>query len=175
MAMTWVKAGECGKESSLAARKVGPTKVVFDITTTCERVQALADELGEVDVAHEMSCPLIETRVYTLATGHMCRNSCIVLVQTRTGIRVMSINLLLAEDEAVIWCGPFIVFGLSYGETMARQLGVPFLGRLPLDPRISELCDAGDVETYPTEAFVPIARGLKETAPEPRRSPLQPR
>lgn len=78
MAMTWVKAGECGKESSIAARKVGPTKVVFDITTTCERVQALADALGEVDVAHEMSCPLIETRVYTLATQHMCRNSCIV-------------------------------------------------------------------------------------------------
>lgn len=78
MAMTWVKAGECGKESSIAARKVGPTKIVFDITTTCERVQALAAELGEVDVAHEMSCPLIETRVYALATGHMCRNSCIV-------------------------------------------------------------------------------------------------
>lgn len=78
MAMTWVRAGECGKESSIAARKTGPTKVVFDITTTCERVQALADALGEVDVAHEMSCPLIETRVYMLATGHMCRNSCIV-------------------------------------------------------------------------------------------------
>lgn len=78
MAMTWVKAGECGKETSIAARKVGPTTVVFDITTACERVQALAAELGEVDVAHEMSCPLIETRVYTLATGHMCRNGCIV-------------------------------------------------------------------------------------------------
>lgn len=34
--------------------------------------------LGEVDAAHEMACPLIETRVYTLATAHMCRNSCIV-------------------------------------------------------------------------------------------------
>ena len=191
----------------------------------------------------------------------------ILPAQTRTGIRVMSINLLLpGDDEAVIWRGPLIssaikqfwgdvvwgdldwlvvdlppgtsdaaltvmqslplsgvvlvsspqdlaemvvrkaarmawtmqvpllglvenmsyfvcpdsgrryeVFGPSHGETMARRLGVPFLGRLPLDPRISELCDAGDVETYPTEAFVPIARGLKETAPEPRRSPLQPR
>jgi hypothetical protein len=73
-----VKAGECGQETSVAARRVSPTKVVFEISTTCEHVQALADALGEVDVAHDMSCPLNETRVYTLATEHVCRNSCIV-------------------------------------------------------------------------------------------------
>ena len=78
MALCWVTAGKCGQETSIAVRKVGLTKVTFEIATTCERVQALADELGEVDVGHEMSCPLIETRVYTLATQHMCRNSCIV-------------------------------------------------------------------------------------------------
>ena len=187
--------------------------------------------------------------------------------QTRTGIKVMSVNLLLpAEDEAVIWRGPLIssaikqfwgdvfwgdldwlvvdlppgtsdaaltvmqslplsgvvlvsspqdlaemvvrkaarmaqvmqvsllglvenmsyfvcpesgrryeIFGPSHGEEMARRLGVPFLGRLPLDPRLSELCDAGHVEEYPAEAFVPVARALAQTAPEPRRSPLQPK
>jgi len=73
-----VKADECGQETSVAARRVSPTKVVFEITTTCQHVQALADALGEVDVAHDMSCPLNETRVYTLATEHVCRNSCIV-------------------------------------------------------------------------------------------------
>ena len=73
-----MKAGECGQETSVAARRVSPTKVVFEITTTCQHVQALADALGEVDVAHDMSCPLNETRVYTLATEHVCRNSCIV-------------------------------------------------------------------------------------------------
>jgi hypothetical protein len=76
--LCWVKAGECGQETSIEVRKRGPTKVAFAITTTCERIQALADELGEVDVAHEMSCPLIEARVYTLATKHVCRNSCVV-------------------------------------------------------------------------------------------------
>ncbi len=191
----------------------------------------------------------------------------ILPAQTRTGIKVMSINLLLpAEDEAVIWRGPLIssaiqqfwgdvlwgdldwlvvdlppgtsdaaltvmqalplsgvvlvsspqdlaemvvrkaarmalvmqvpllglvenmsyfvcpdsgrqyeVFGPSHGEEMARRLGVPFLGRLPLDPRISELCDGGNIEEYRAEAFVPVARALAQTAPEPRRSPLQPR
>jgi Mrp family chromosome partitioning ATPase len=188
-------------------------------------------------------------------------------VVTKTGIRVMSINLLLpSEDEAVIWRGPLIssvikqfwgevvwgsldwllvdlppgtsdaaltvmqsiplsgvvlvsspqdlaemvvrkaarmvktmqvpllglvenmsyftcpdsgrrheVFGASHGEEMALRLGVPFLGRLPLDPRISELCDAGEVEAYPADAFAPVAQRLLEAAPQPQRSPLQPK
>jgi len=191
----------------------------------------------------------------------------ILPAQTRTGIKVMSINLLLlAEDEAVIWRGPLIssaikqfwsevfwddldwlvvdlppgtsdaaltvmqslllsgvvlvsspqelaemvvrkaarmarkmqvpllglvenmsyfvcpdsgrryeVFGPSHGEEMAQRLEVPFLGRLPLDPRIAELCDAGNIEDYPAEAFVSVAYALAQTTPEPRRSPLQPR
>lgn len=67
------------------------------------------------------------------------------------------------------------IFGPSHGEEMARRLGIPFLGRLPLDPRISELCDAGNVEAYTTETFVPIAQRLRESAPQPRLSPLQPK
>jgi len=78
MALCWVKAGQCGQETSIEARKVDMTHVAFEITTTCEHIQALADELGEVDVAHEMSCPLDETQVYLTAAKHVCRNSCIV-------------------------------------------------------------------------------------------------
>ena len=78
MALCWVKAGECEQETSIEARKVDMTHVAFEITTTCEHIQALAEALGQVDVGHEMSCRLDETRVYTLATEHVCRNSCIV-------------------------------------------------------------------------------------------------
>lgn len=78
MALCWVKAGECGQETSIEARKVSPTQVVFDITTTCEHIRTLSDQLGQVNVGHEMSCRLDETRVYTLAAKHVCRNSCIV-------------------------------------------------------------------------------------------------
>jgi len=78
MAVCWVKAGECGQETSIEARKVSPIGIAFEITTTCEHIQALADELGEVNVGHEMSCSLNETQVYTIATKHVCRNSCIV-------------------------------------------------------------------------------------------------
>ena len=185
----------------------------------------------------------------------------ILPAESRTGIRVMSINLLLpSEDQAVIWRGPLIgraiqqfwgdvlwgrldylvvdlppgtsdasltvmqslplsgvvlvaspqdlagmvvrkaaqmaqtmtvpilglvenmsyfvcpdtgkrydIFGPSHAEQMALALGVPFLGRLPIDPEISRLCDAGRIEDYPAKAFVPIAKRLAETAPMARR------
>jgi hypothetical protein len=78
MALTWVKAGACGNETSIEAGKLDATHVKFEITTTCEHIQGLADALGPVDVAHEMACRLDETQVYRLAAEHVCRNSCIV-------------------------------------------------------------------------------------------------
>ena len=35
------------------------------------------------------------------------------------------------------------VFKSGGGETMARQMGVPFLGRIPIDPQIVRACDSG--------------------------------
>ena len=46
MALCWVKAGACGQETSIEARKVDMTHVAFEITTTCEHIQALAEALG---------------------------------------------------------------------------------------------------------------------------------
>lgn len=78
VAVCWVQAGQCGQETTIAARKVAPTKVVFEITSTCEHIQALAEALGEVDVAAEVTKPLAKTHIHTLATQHVCRNSCVV-------------------------------------------------------------------------------------------------
>jgi hypothetical protein len=61
------------------------------------------------------------------------------------------------------------IFGLSQAEEMATRLGVPFLGRLPIDPEIARLCDAGRVEEYPAETFVSITQRLVERAPIARR------
>jgi ATP-binding protein involved in chromosome partitioning len=63
------------------------------------------------------------------------------------------------------------IFGPSHAEGTATQLQVPFLGQLPLDPQIAELSDAGRIEEYAAEAFVPIAQTLIETTPEARRPP----
>ena len=78
MALCWVKAGECGNETSIEARKIDPTHIVFEITTSCEYIQALSEALGVVDVAREMASPLVETEVYRAAAEHVCRNSCVV-------------------------------------------------------------------------------------------------
>jgi Mrp family chromosome partitioning ATPase len=95
-------------------------------------------------------------------------------------VKTMQVPLLgLVENMSYFTClesgRRYDIFGPSHGEEMAGRLGMPFLGQLPLDPRIAELCDAGNVEMYPTEAFAPVVRRLQETAAAPRRSPLQPK
>lgn len=54
------------------------------------------------------------------------------------------------------------IFGRSQGEEMAARLGVSFLGRVPIDPRIASLCDAGEIESFPLDEFLPIAQQLEK-------------
>lgn len=64
------------------------------------------------------------------------------------------------------------IFGPSHAEDVAKQINVPFLGRLPIDPQIAQLCDAGQVETYAAEGFKPIAQDLATRTPEAQRSQI---
>ncbi len=60
-------------------------------------------------------------------------------------------------------CGARIeVFGPSQAAHTASEIGVPLLGRIPLDPELSRHCDAGRIEGYTTEAFEPIAEQVVE-------------
>jgi hypothetical protein len=52
---------------------------------------------------------------------------------------------------------------------VAREIGVPLLGQLPIDPEIATLSDAGKIEDYAAKEFVPIARQVIERVPEARR------
>lgn len=54
------------------------------------------------------------------------------------------------------------IFGPSRGEEMAAKLGVTFLGRLPINPKLASLCDAGQIESLPLVDFLPLARRLLE-------------
>jgi ATP-binding protein involved in chromosome partitioning len=58
------------------------------------------------------------------------------------------------------------IFGPSHAEETARRIGVPFLGRLPLDPQVAIACDAGRVEDLPAAAFEPIAARLLQRVEE---------
>lgn len=62
------------------------------------------------------------------------------------------------------------IFGPSHAKETAAQIGIPFLGRLPIDPEIARLCDAGRLEEYLAEDFVLIAQELERRTPKARRS-----
>jgi Mrp family chromosome partitioning ATPase len=70
-------------------------------------------------------------------------------------------------------CGERIeVFGPSQATRTAMQLGIPLLGRLPLDPELARLCDAGQIETYISPLFEPIAQHVMEHAPQQKTTPI---
>jgi len=58
------------------------------------------------------------------------------------------------------------VFGKSKGEEMAKASKSPLLGRLPIDPELARLCDAGEIEKYSSDAvsdmFANVAAVLNE-------------
>lgn len=43
------------------------------------------------------------------------------------------------------------IFGESKAEKIAEDMGVRFLGRLPIDPMIAQLCDNGEIEKFNKE------------------------
>ncbi len=66
------------------------------------------------------------------------------------------------------------VFGPSRAMHTATHLGVPLLGRLPLDPELARRCDAGEIEDYVSEAFDPVAEQVVERVPSSKTAPTFP-
>ena len=52
------------------------------------------------------------------------------------------------------------IFGRSRGEEMARAVGAPFLGQLPIDPELAKLCDEGKIERYDGEIVTRLGESL---------------
>jgi Mrp family chromosome partitioning ATPase len=69
-------------------------------------------------------------------------------------------------------CGEKIeVFGPSQALRTTMQLGLPLLGRLPLEPELALRCDAGEIEEYRAELFDPIAERVAQQVPAPKTVP----
>lgn len=59
-------------------------------------------------------------------------------------------------------CGEAInVFGEPKGERLAKQLGISFLGSVPVDPAVARLSDQGRIEDYATPVFQTVADELR--------------
>ena len=64
------------------------------------------------------------------------------------------------------------IFGPTSAEALARTADVPLLGRLPVEPQISRLCDAGEIAAYNAEVVTALVRALAERVPAPKRVPV---
>jgi Mrp family chromosome partitioning ATPase len=54
-------------------------------------------------------------------------------------------------------CGSTLdVFGISQGQKISKEMGIPFLGNIRWDPSLIELVDCGKVEDYDTGEFMTI-------------------
>ena len=200
-------------------------------------------------------------KMFGITARPMGSDSGILPVLSRTGIEIMSINLLLEhEDDAVIWRGPLIantirqfwdevlwgkldylivdlppgtadapltvmqslpltgvivvfspqelaamvvrkavnmarkmdipilgvvenmsyfvlpesgkrieLFGKSRAEEMAKAVGAPLLGQIPIDPELAQLCDEGNIERYDSEVVKTFAEALLQVLPTKAR------
>jgi Mrp family chromosome partitioning ATPase len=69
-------------------------------------------------------------------------------------------------------CGERVeVFGTSRAQRITEELGVPLLGRLPLDPELARRCDKGEIEAYRNEWFEPIVAEVAARAPATQAEP----
>ncbi len=54
------------------------------------------------------------------------------------------------------------LFGPSRGEELAKAADAPLLARLPIDPRLASLCDAGRIEDYKSGEAEAMAKAVAE-------------
>lgn len=68
-------------------------------------------------------------------------------------------------------CGKEIqIFGESHVEEISREYNIPLIGRIPIDPQIAMLCDAGaveDIEGSCLDGFAPLLKELYNKKNEP--------
>jgi len=58
------------------------------------------------------------------------------------------------------------IFGPSHADEAATLAGAPVLARLPIDPQVAALCDAGEIETLPTDVLNACVETLAQKQPE---------
>lgn len=81
--------------------------------------------------------------------------------------KIMNIPVLgLVENMSYLSCpdcGKKIeVFGHSQAERIAAEYGIPAIARMPIDPKISALADAGRIEDYETDALLGVFEQIEK-------------
>jgi hydrogenase maturation protease len=55
------------------------------------------------------------------------------------------------------------LFGKSQADAMAKAAGAPLLGRIPIDPALAKLIDAGSIENYDIDIIGTIGESIKKS------------
>ncbi|RKL64071.1 ATP-binding protein [Thermoanaerobacteraceae bacterium SP2] len=81
--------------------------------------------------------------------------------------RMMGVPILgLVENYSYLICpkcGEKInIFGESRGSKAAVQVQIPYLGSLPLDYKLAELCDSGSIEMYDSDGIKGMGEWVKD-------------
>ena len=92
--------------------------------------------------------------------------------------RQLNVAILgLIENMSVFVCPDngkeYAIFGPSHAQEIAAAIGTPLLGRLPILPEASSLCDSGRIDELPDEPFARIAEQIIASTP-PARAPIFP-
>jgi Mrp family chromosome partitioning ATPase len=92
----------------------------------------------------------------------------------RMGVRILGLIENMSYFECPK-CGERMeLYGTSRGDVVAKRQGIPFLGAMPVDPRISRLCDSGRIENYNSPLFTKIAKKVLDALNETRIPPVMP-
>ncbi len=88
--------------------------------------------------------------------------------------KIMNVPVLgLVENMSYLSCpdcGKKIeVFGASKAKMVAAEYGIPAVARMPLDPNISKLADAGRIEDYDGAALEEVYKSIEKAPVRPIR------
>lgn len=83
---------------------------------------------------------------------------------------VENMSYFIAPDTGT----KYTIFGPSHSQKIADLADAPILGYLPIDPELSKLADAGEIEKYEHEAYADLAASFTTAVPATEPSPLLP-
>ncbi len=116
-----------------------------------------------LSIAHLLGKPMAAVIVTTPQDVAVLDSRKAVIFAREVGMDVIGIIENMSGMECPFCKKPIDLFKIGGGEKAARELGVPFLGRLPIDPDVVAASDQG----LPTVLWKPdskVARAFKEVA-----------
>ncbi len=113
----------------------------------------IAQAIPSLSGAVIVTAPSDLSRVVVRKAAMFCRE---------LGVKILGIVENMSEFTCPVCGTTHKLFGSGVGMEMAKELGVEFLGSVPLDPRISEAIDRGELHKIIDDENIPAVRALNE-------------